>query len=223
MEEELSVEELMQIIEKEYRLEPLDAKEGAVLDKDKLTRLIKRVNPKKKRGKAKPSTDNLRDFVSEEEESKHINEFGPYAFSLLDDEERMYFRNRRDEIVGCEDYNLDENLDINIVLMVVMDEIVLHRLFKALGDNTTSKNLNKQISEVQIRYRSNLKALDATREQRNANDRNRENVDSLASVVRMLNEKRNRMAGVIEVYDKEEEELLKRRQLKGSYSEEDYS
>lgn len=209
---ELTSEEIEEIANKKWNTRvPTDS----VLYSDaKLRRIVNNLTgPKTKEGKKK-ALENLRPFISKEERKAYLQEFGMYANALLNDDEREYFRARRDELLNSEEFEIDPTIDLNFVLMVVMDEIILYRQLAKLAEAPTNAKLNKQITETQKRYRANMRALDATREQRNDAVREEERLDSLAEAVMRLQEQKQQRLLQLKTYEQEEAELLHQRRLK---------
>lgn len=227
-ERELTKEEMSQELAN-VKGKPSVPSDGVVFDKVRLDIMGKRAarrgnKPNNKRSKVPEQ----RDFMSEEEREEFIKKYGPYAAALQTDDERRYFIERRDEIFGSDEFNLDMILDTNIVLMVIMDEIILQRLFSELAKTPQSKSINAQITDVQRRYRENMRILDATREQRNAANRMEgDDLYSLAALAaRFERSAREREKKLLE-YQREEEEFKKRIALKAPvelsyYDEDDY-
>ena len=141
-ERELTKEEMGQELAN-VKGKPSVPSDGVVFDKARLDIMAKRAarrgnKPNNKRSKVPEQ----RDFMSEEEREEFIKKYGPYAAALQTDDERRYFIERRDEIFGSDEFNLDMILDTNIVLMVIMDEIILQRLFSELAKTPQSKSIN---------------------------------------------------------------------------------
>ena len=215
----LSMEEIKKISEKQYNT--TSPSDGVIYDQNKLNKIASTLNGrekgltghKTKEGKQK-SLANLRPFISLEEQDKYYEEFGPYAGALVSDYERDYFRDRKEELLDVDRFNLDLTVDTNMVLMVVMDEIILQRLLAKLAAKPSNVSLNRQVTEVQKRYRENMKALDVTREQRQEKEKDETALDSLAAAVKMLQENKYRRLEMQKQYEAEEEELLKSISLK---------
>ena len=206
-----TAEEISDIAKKEWK--QVTPTEDVIYDKRKIKRMVGNLTgPKTEEGKKK-SLSNLRPFISNEEKKEFYKEFGPYAGALMDDYERDYFRQRRDELLNSDAFDLDPVVDINLVLMVVMDEIILHRLFKQSAEKPSQQSITRQITDVQKRYRANMKALDVTREQRNAT-REDDAINSLAAVVRELQQNKNKRLARQQMYAVEEEQLLRQRELR---------
>lgn len=212
--------ELAQFVEKETDgTEPLD---GVIFDSVRLKSLTRKVTKTKKNPITKsalkelgknPQLANFRPFITDKEEEIFKDEFGPYARALRDDEEREYFRKRKTQLLEGDKYELDPDVDYNLVLMIIMDEIILHRLLQRLAQKPNEKATNSQITDVQKRLSQNLKLLDVTREQRNTRGET-DKLDSLAAAVLALRRNKQERLLTLQEYEKEEEELLKKRAQK---------
>lgn len=207
---EMSKEEILEIV-KEPKQSSIP-EDNVMFDKKRIVKLIHRIDPSQKPKRKKnenPQDGEIRNFISEEERIKYVEEFGPYGMALINDYEREYFKKRRDDILNSDEFEIDPNLDLNIVMMVIMDEIIQQRFLEQMSIAPTNKTLNQQITEVQKRYRENMKILDATREQRNAVG-DKDKLDSLASAVMLLHQNKEQRMRELEEYKKEEDELLKK-------------
>lgn len=208
--------ELAQFLEQEADgAEPID---GVIFDSVRLQSLTRRVTKTKRNPITKaalkelsknPQLVNFRPFITDKEEEAFKEEFGPYAKALRDDDEREYFRKRKEQLLGNDKYELDPDVDYNLVLMIIMDEIILHRLLQRLAEKPNEKVTNSQITDVQKRLSKNLRLLDVTREQRNQRGE-ADALDSLAAAVIALQRNKRERLKQLEEYEKEEKELLKK-------------
>lgn len=226
---ELGQEEIIDLIDNDTR--SYVPRQGVIFSKKRLEKVVnkllgpvKREKPPKRRKRS--LREDMRDFMSEQEKEAYEDEFGPFAAALANDEEKEYFRSRRDEIINSEEFEIDITLDMNIVVMCILDEIMLQRLFKLYVDQPT-KAIQSQITDVQRRLRENMRILDATRQQRNQAieaelERNNARQISLAQIVADLEKSKQLRLMEQREYEVEERDLLQRVALKGPPELDDY-
>src|SRR5690606_8234681 len=143
------------------------------------------------RKRKKKSLRNIQAFMTKEERDRIHSDYGPYGDALRNNDERRYFLERRDEILNSPDFDIDPVVDMNFVMMCVMDEIILQRLLRELALNPINPSIQRQIGNVQDRYRKNMESLAATRRQRKEESQI-DSMDSLAVVVKKLYDNRNK-------------------------------
>lgn len=212
---ELKPEEIQSIAKKDWL--PVKPAQNTY-NKTKMGKVLREIAGVEERERRKKTLRNIRAFMTKEERDKVHTEYGPYGDALRDNDERRYFLERRDEILNNPDFDLDLVVDMNFVLMCVMDEIILQRLLRELAIDPSSHSVNKQISNVQTRYRQNMQSLAATRQQRRE-EASVETVDSIAVLVKRLHDNKNRRMLQLQAYEEEEDELLRQRMLKSSYED----
>lgn len=227
----LDPDKIKEIAEREWgSATPKTPIEHVAYSSSGIDRIVKKVQgnltgQKTKEGKMR-SLENLRPFLSKTERDRYYEEFGPYATALITDEERDYFRKRRDEILTSPEFDLDPIFDLSLVMMVVMDEIMLHRLMAKAALKPDNKSLQEQITLAQKRYRDNMRSLEATRVQRKEVQREQERMEdtanSLAELVYELHRRKQERLRSLSQYENEEEELLKKRALKEPIDYDDY-
>jgi hypothetical protein len=212
---QLEPEEIEKIVNKKWKTKEAEPK---TLNKAKMDKALANLTGHKTKEGMRKSLRNLRVFVTKEERDEFDKEYGPYAPALINNRERQYFLARRDEILSSGEFDIDPIIDMNFVLMCVIDEIILQRLLQQLASKPTNRTLNKQITDVQTRYRQNMQTLAATRQQRKSAEREgkEQEIGSLAILVKQLydDKHRNKRIKQLEMYEEEEDELLRQRRLK---------
>jgi hypothetical protein len=214
---ELSPDEIRSIVKKDWL--PVKPSRN-VYNKAKMGKVLREIAGIEDRKRKKKSLRNIQAFMTKEERDRIHSDYGPYGDALRNNDERRYFLERRDEILNSPDFDIDPVVDMNFVMMCVMDEIILQRLLRELALNPINPSIQKQIGNVQNRYRKNMESLAATRRQRKEESQI-DSMDSLAVVVKKLYDNRNKRLRELQVYEREEEELLRQRMLKSPYEEED--
>lgn len=214
---ELSPDEIRSIVKKDWL--PVKPSRN-VYNKAKMGKVLREIAGIEDRKRKKKSLRNIQAFMTKEERDRIHSDYGPYGDALRNNDERRYFLERRDEILNSPDFDIDPVVDMNFVMMCVMDEIILQRLLRELALNPINPSIQKQIGNVQNRYRKNMESLAATRRQRKEEGQI-DSMDSLAVVVKKLYDNRNKRLRELQVYEREEEELLRQRMLKSPYEEED--
>ena len=214
---ELSPDEIRSIVKKDWL--PVKPSRN-VYNKAKMGKVLREIAGIEDRKRKKKSLRNIQAFMTKEERDRIHSDYGPYGDALRNNDERRYFLERRDEILNNPDFDIDPVVDMNFVMMCVMDEIILQRLLRELALNPINPSIQKQIGNVQNRYRKNMESLAATRRQRKEESQI-DSMDSLAVVVKKLYDNRNKRLRELQVYEREEEELLRQRMLKSPYEEED--
>lgn len=130
------------------------------------------------------------------------------------------------------DFSFNDSSDMILLRCVILDELILKRLYKSVLENISNvekiKNMNKEIKETSDRYRSNIESLNLSRKQLD-----RKGSDSFVDDVKIfdLQERRN-FAEMLAKEEEEQMEIKKQRDDRGAgeilrehrerYSDSDY-
>jgi len=191
----LTEEEIERISQKKWKVTPV------FTTSETLARRIRNLTgPKTVEGKMR-SLRNLEVGRNRGDETTNLKH-GGYVRKILNEEEQEYYMNRREAYL--KDYDINESADAIMLHQVLMEEVILFRLYRQIGEKPSLK-LDRPLNDASNRLSKALDSLGALRKQRLKQDE-KASIVSIASIAQQFAKELSQGAIKMEIEKQREEE-----------------